>query len=235
MDSVYNWIMLNGMILLNVIMGFIETVCDKVDVALKAIKDSSVSDILIFRNRNESPWLVKENALPVLKGSHLHYSMTDKKFYEFVSSTDLLKMDDIIMAELVDSSGKGVCDMSEFFHAVKWASSSPPSVYELVLTNLLINRMCLSKEYLSKCVLNVTTLENPSLTIKMNNPLARDNFISWNVFSPLEPSRPITLSVPVFVTAPVAIREEASASLAPADASSADASSADASLSPLGT
>lgn len=230
MDSVYNWVMLNGMILLNVIIGFIETVCDKVDVAVKAIKDSSVSDILLFRNRNDSPWLVKENALPVSKGSHLSYSMTDKKFYEINGSTDLLKMDDIIMAEVVDASGKGVCDMSEFLHAVKWASSSPPSVYELVLTNLLINRMCLSKEYLSKCVLNVTTLENPSLTIKLSNPLVRDNFISWNVFSPLEFSPPIRLNIPVFVTAPAAVADAASAAVA--NAASAAVTDADADASP---
>lgn len=171
------------MILLNVIMGFIEMVCDKVDVAVKAIQDSSVADILIFRDRNQSPWLVKENALPVLKGVHLHYSVTDKKFYEIVGNSDLLKMDDIIMAELVDASGEGVCDMSEFLHSVKWSSSSPPSVYELVLVNLLMNKMCFTKDYLSKCVLNVTTLENPSLTINLNNPLVKDNFLSWNSFS----------------------------------------------------
>ena len=188
MDSLYNWVILNGMILLNVIIGFIESICDTVDIAVKAIKDSSVSDILIFRDRNESPWLVKENALPVLKGVHLHYSMNDKKFYSLVnSSSDLLKMDDIIMAELVDASGVGVCDMSDFLHSVKWpsASASAPSVYEFVLVNLLINRICVSKEYLATCVLNVTTLENPSLTIKLSNPLVKDDFVSWRFFEPL--------------------------------------------------
>jgi len=224
------------MILLNLIMGFIETVCDKVDIAVKAINNSSVSDILVFRDRNETPWMVKENALPVSKGCHLRYSMTDKKFYE-VGGRELLKMDNIIMAELVDASGVGVCDMSEFLHSVKWESFSPPSVYELVLVNLLINGICLSKKFLSECFLNVTTLENPSLTIKLKNPLVRDDFVSWNVFVPLEPVR---LNVPVFVTAPAAIREEAVASatasptLADASASAsilADASLADASLS----
>lgn len=187
MDSLYNWLVLNGMILLNVVMGFIEMICDKVDVALKAIKDSSVPDVLIFRNRNECPWLSKENALPVLKGAHLCYSVNDKKFYELnAADSGVVKMNDVIMAELVDASGVGICDMSELFHSVKWSSSLRPSVYELVLVNLFTNNICLSKEYLSNCILNVITLENPSLSFKMSNPLVKDDFVSWSVFSSSE-------------------------------------------------
>ena len=199
MDSLYNWIVLNGIVLFNVIMGFIEAACDTVDVAVKAINDSKVSDVLIFRNRNESPWSVKGNALPVLKGSHLSYSVNNKKFYdlnsdEYAASTalidsgvDLLKMDNIILAELVDKSGNSVCDMSDFLHSVKWPSNSAPSVYELVLVNTLLHKVCLSKEYLSKCILHVTTLDNPFLSIKLSNPLMKDDFISWNVFAPVYP------------------------------------------------
>ena len=185
MDSLYNWLVLNGMILLNVVMGFIEMICDKVDVALKAIKDSSVPDVLIFRNRNECPWLSKENALPVLKGGHLCYSLNDKKFYELnAADSGVVKMNDVIMAELVDDSGVGVCELSELFHSVKWSASSlKPSVYELVLVNLFNNNICLSKDYLAKCVLNVITLENPSLSVKMSNPLVKDDFVSWSVFT----------------------------------------------------
>ena len=187
MDSLYNWLMLNGMVLLNVIIGFIELVCDKVGVAVKAIKDSNVPDLLLFRNRNESPWLVKENALPVLKDDHLCYSVKDKRFYEVIGDhelSDVLKMDDIIMAELVDVSGLGICDMSEFLHSVKWtsASASAPSVYEFVLVNTFLSKMCLSEEYLSNCILNVTTLQIPLVSIQLSNPLAKDDFLSWSVF-----------------------------------------------------
>jgi len=198
MDSLYNWIVLNGMILLNVVMGFIEMVCDKVDVAVKAIKDSSVPDVLIFRDRNEFPWLSKENALPVLKGGHLCYSLNDKKFYELnAADSGITKMNDVIMAELVDASGLGICDMSELFHSVKWSSASKPSVYELVLVNLFTNNMCLSKEYLANCVLNVITLENPSLSFKMSNPLVKDDFVSWSVFSEEAPVTDECLEAPV--------------------------------------
>jgi len=96
-----------------------------------------------------------------------------------------------------------VCDMSELLHSVKWYSTSPPSVYELVLVNLLTNNICLTKGYLSKCVLNVTTLENPSLSIKLNNPLVRDDFLSWNVFVSSVPALPLRLDVPVVVSAEV--------------------------------
>ena len=212
MDSLYNWVVLNGMILLNMIIGFIEKVCDKVYIAVKAINDSSASDILVFRNRNETPWMVKENALPVSKGCNLRYSMNDKKFYEVAGNLDLLKMDDIIMAELVDAAGVGICDMSEFLHSVKWGHFCGPSVYELVLVNLLMNRLSLSKEFLSKCVLNVTTLENPSLSIKMSNPLVRDDFISWNVFVPAVPALPLRLDVPASGASPAFAEADATAS-----------------------
>jgi hypothetical protein len=33
--------------------------------------------------------------------------------------------------------------------------------------------------------LNVTTLENPSLTINLSNPLVKDDFVSWRFFEPL--------------------------------------------------
>jgi hypothetical protein len=168
-------------------MEFVELVCNKVDVAVKAIQDSNVSDVLIFRNRNESPLLYKGNALPVLKGSHLVYSVGDTKFYESAhahASSEILKMDDIIMAELVDASGVGVCEMSEFLHSVRWTSA--PSVYEFVLVNTLLSKICLSKEYLSTCSLNVTTLENPSLSIKLGDPLVKDDFVSWNLFSKVD-------------------------------------------------
>ena len=200
MDSLYNWVVLNGMILLNVIMGFIEMICDKVDVGLKAITDSSIPDVLIFRNRNESPWLSKENALPVLKGGHLCYSLNNKKFYELNSDgSDIVKMDDIIMADLVDASGVSICEMSEFFHSVKWSASSSlkPSLYEFVLVNLFNNNMCLSKDFLSKCVLNVITLENPSLSINLRNPLVKDDFVSWNLFSDVTPLEPEPLEASV--------------------------------------
>jgi hypothetical protein len=195
MDSLYNWVILNGIVLLNVIMGFIEAVCDKVDVAVKAIRDSSVSDILIFIDRNEFPWLFKENALPVLKGSNLLYSMNDKKFYlNTYRPESFIKMDDIIMAELVDASGGGVCDMSELLHSVKWSSVFSPTVYELVLVNLLVNKICISTEFLSTCVLNVTTLENPFLEIKMSNPLVKNNFTSWTAFTVFNAAEPSVAS-----------------------------------------
>jgi hypothetical protein len=190
-------------------MEFIETVCNKVDVAVKAIKDSDVSDILVFRNRNESPLLYKENALPVLKGSHLCYSVDDAEFYESSESeSEFLKMDDIILAELVDASGLGVCDMSHFLHSVKWESNSPPSVYELVLVNTLLSKICLSKQFLATCVLNVTTLENPLVCVKLNNPSVRDDFLSWNVFLP--PSSPRGAPAPE-TSAPVAVASLSSA------------------------
>jgi hypothetical protein len=176
--------MLNGMILFNVVVKFVETVYDKATVAVKAIKDSYASDILIFRNRNESPWPSKESPLPVLKGSHLFYSVNAKKFYYVEDESEVSKMDDIIVAQLVDKSGLDVCDMSEFFHLVKWPSYGPPSIYELVLVQTLLSGLCLSKEFLSTCVLNVTTLEY-SFSVKLNNPLVKDDFISWSVFAPL--------------------------------------------------
>jgi hypothetical protein len=94
-------------------------------------------------------------------------------------SVEVNKMDDIILAELVDSSGVGVCDMSELFHSVSW--NFAPSLYELVIVNTLMNKIVVSEEYLNGCVLNVTTLTHPSLSIKMSSSVVKEPFSSWDV------------------------------------------------------
>lgn len=186
LSSVYNWLLLNGMVLLNTVIRLVDIVLDKSYVALKAVADSNIPNILVFRNRNESPWLLKESDRPVLKGPHLCYCINDSKFYELAAFTDvsgeISRMDDIILAELVDSSGLGVCDMSHLFHSVSW--SLAPSLYELVLINTLMNKIVISEEYLNGCVLNVTTLTHPSLSIKMSSTLVKEPFSSWDVLDP---------------------------------------------------
>jgi hypothetical protein len=171
------------MVLLNTVIRLVDIVLDKSLIAFKAVADSNIPNILVFRNRNESPWLLKESDRPVLKGPHLCYCINDKKFYELAAFTNMSvevnKMDDIILAELVDSSGVGVCDMSELFHSVSW--NFAPSLYELVITNTLMNKIVVSEEYLNGCVLNVTTLTHPSLSLKMSSPVVKEPFSSWDV------------------------------------------------------
>jgi hypothetical protein len=176
---------LNGAILLNVVLCFIENVCDKADIAIKAIKDSSIPDTLIFRKRNESPWLVKENAGHVIKGVRLCYSVTHNNFFDFSeTSMEDNKMEDIILAEVVDESGNSVCDMSRFFHSMKWTFA--PSIYECVIVNMLLSKIVLSDKYLESCSLNVMTLTNPSLTIQLSSSFAKEPFVSWDNACPVD-------------------------------------------------
>jgi hypothetical protein len=184
-NSLYRWVLLNGAILLNVVLCFIENVCDKADIAIKAIKDSSIPDTLIFRKRNESPWLVKENAGHVIKGVRLCYSVTHNNFFDFSeTSMEDNKMEDIILAEVVDESGNSVCDMSRFFHSMKWTFA--PSIYECVIVNMLLSKIVLSDKYLESCSLNVMTLTNPSLTFQLSSSFAKEPFVSWENACPVD-------------------------------------------------
>lgn len=176
--SLYRWIIVNSVIVLNVVLSFIEKVCDKADIAIKAINDSSIPDTLIFRKRNESPWLVKENAGHVIKDVRLCYSVTHNNFFDFTGiPMEENKMEDIIVAELLDASGQSICDMSSFFHSMKW--SFAPSMYECVIVNTLLNKIVVSDKYLEECSLNIMTLTNPSLKIELSSKFAKEPFVSW--------------------------------------------------------
>ena len=185
MNSLYNWVLLNGVILMNVVISFIETVCDKVDIVMKALADSNTPSVLIFRNRNEVPVFVKDS-LHVLKGVRLSYSIDDKKFYGVDETTgsgqgpEVHTMGDVVLAELVAANGTGVCNMSHFFHSVRWTVA--PSLREFVLVNMLQEKIIASDVYLNECVLNVVTLSNPSLNIKLSSATVNEPFVSWSQY-----------------------------------------------------
>jgi hypothetical protein len=184
LSSLYNWLLINSVILLNTVFNLIERVCDTADIAVKAVKDSNIPDSLVFRNRNECPWRLKENSGYVLKGVSLCYSVNERKFYDLPGTVSPVKrMDDIILADLIDISGNSICDMSEFLHSLRWTDSASPSLYELVLVNTLLNKIVASHEYLQGCTLKVMTLTtNPSLKIKLSSEKVKEPFTSWDDF-----------------------------------------------------
>lgn len=195
MESVYKWVLTNTLILFNVLVKVIEEGTVFSMNAVKAVKNSYIPDIYIFRERNSVPWVVKKGSVYMCVGCALEYSLSDKMFYPESTSQEAgaaARMDDIVMAELVDLSGAGICDMSEFFHAVRWSGGDcSPSLYEMVLVNLLTNNKIVSDEVLSKYVLNVITIDNPSLTVQLSSEAAKKPFLGWNVCHPVAPAAPV--------------------------------------------
>ena len=198
MDSTYKWLLTNTLVLFNVLMKIADQVGVFTGNAVKAIQNSYIPDMYIFRERNSIPWVVKKGSVYTSIGCALEYSVNEKMFYAVSSSESApAKMDDIVMAELVDSSGSGVCDMSEFFHSVRWSCASSasseeaPSLYEMVLMNLLANNKIVCDKVLSSYVLNVITIDNPSLTLPLSSEAAKKPFLGWNCCHPTSPSPPL--------------------------------------------
>jgi hypothetical protein len=95
--------------------------------------------------------------------------------------TDARKsFDDLVTAEIVDSTGKVLLDCTEFFHNIRWTDA--PSIYELILIFLLSKDIILKDEVFLEHSLRVMTLENPDLSIKLTNPKAKEVFSTWSAF-----------------------------------------------------
>lgn len=189
MNSTYTWLLTQCLVVFNLLVKATEQISAVSVRALKAVQNSYIPDIYIFRERNSVPWVVKKGSVYRSIGCALEYSVLNTMFYphEGEEQAATSKMDDIVMAELVDLSGVGICDMSEFFHAVRWSASAEeaPSLYEMVLVNLLADNKIISDEVLSAYVLNVITIDNPSLSVPLSSDAAKKPFLGWNCCHPV--------------------------------------------------
>jgi hypothetical protein len=137
---------------------------------VNAILNSQTPDVWIFPQRNGFPWIRKD------AGDYFCYYPDILKF-----GTDARKsFDDLVTAEIVDSTGKLLLDCTEFFHNIRWTDA--PSIYELILIFLLSKDIILKDEVFLEHSLRVMTLENPDLSIKLKNPKAKEVFSTWSAF-----------------------------------------------------
>ena len=137
---------------------------------VNAIVNSQTPDVWIFPQRNGFPWIRKD------AGDYFCYYPDILKF-----GADARKsFDDLVTAEIVDSTGKLLLDCTEFFHNIRWTDA--PSIYELILIFLLSKDIILKDEVFLEHSLRVMTLENPDLSIKLKNPKAKEVFSTWSAF-----------------------------------------------------
>ena len=144
--------------------------------AIVAAINSGKPDTWVFLIRNSLPWIVKE---PV---AFTHsFCPTKHSFYKTGLVVDAAtRLDDLVIAEVVDVAGILILDISETLHSISW--SSAPSLYEMVIISFLSKGILLNEEILKTYSLSITTLDYPSLIIPLTHPLIKADFTGWEAF-----------------------------------------------------
>ena len=158
------------------ITNFFEKVMGFVLKSWSAVSQAQIPDVWVFTHRNATPLTRKEAITNTLS----FYPETLKFFKD---TTQKKSMDDLVTAEVLDSSGVLVTDVTEFFHTVRW-SELAPSVYELVLIFFLLRDILLSQSLLNTYVLRVMTIDAETLDIPLNDARASNDFSGWSVWTP---------------------------------------------------
>jgi hypothetical protein len=144
--------------------------------AIVAAINSGKPDTWVFLIRNSLPWVVKE---PV---AFTHsFCPTKHSFYKAGLVTDAAsRLDDLVIAEVVDISGILILDISETLHRISW--SSAPSLYEMVIISFLSKGILMNEDIMKTYSLSITTLDYPSLIIPLTHPLIKADFTGWEAF-----------------------------------------------------
>ena len=137
---------------------------------VNSILDSQIPDVWIFPQRSTFPWIRKD------AGEYFCYYPDNLKF----GINARHRFDDLVTAEIIDSNGRLILDCTEFFHNIRWAD--PPTIYEVVLIFFLSKDLIMKEEVFLENSLKVMTLENPDLSIKLNNPKVKEVFSTWAAF-----------------------------------------------------
>lgn len=160
--------------LFNIVTDIVSDVYTCLKKATVAVINSAKPDNWVFLIRNAIPWVIKE---PLNRHS---YSPSKNMFYNS-SSLELTKLDDLVIAEVLDASGLIVLDISETLHKISW--NSVPSLYEMVLVSFLSKDILIDEKIINTYVLNVTTLDYPDLKIQLTHPAIKEDFAGWDVYN----------------------------------------------------
>jgi len=158
----------------NMVTDIVNDVYTCVKKATVAVINSQKPDNWVFLIRNAVPWVVKE---PLNTHS---YSPSNNIFYNS-SGLEYSKLDDLVIAEVVDASGLIVLDISEILHKISW--NSVPTLYEMVLVSFLSKGILINEEIMNTYMLSVTTLDHPNLSISLIHPAVKDAFAGWDVYN----------------------------------------------------
>jgi hypothetical protein len=189
--------------------------------SVRAIINSQIPDVWAFTQRNSVPWILKEGVPP--QDTLMVYSPDSVKIsmLPLTSVVHKKRMDDVITAQILDSTGGLVLfDVTEFFHKLRWNTSTDenPSLYEMVLIYFLERGILVSDYTLSKYRLSVSTLDTPNITIPLVGYQVKKSFENWSAFafrsSSAEEEREV---LPVSPPVPAPASASAPASTAEAD------------------
>jgi len=139
-----------------------------------AVINSVKPDTWAFLIRNSLPWVVKEPAF-----TH-SFCPTTYSFYKPGVIDTEYRLDDLVIAEVVDASGILVLDISETLHRISW--SSAPSLYEMIIVSFLTKGILINDENIKNYSLSVTTLDYPNLNIPLTHSRMKNNFTGWEAF-----------------------------------------------------
>jgi hypothetical protein len=162
--------------LLNTATDIVYDIYTSVTKAAIAAINSAKPDTWVFLIRNSLPWLVKETVTTVHS-----YSPSTGLFYISNDTNASKKLDDLVIAEVLDASGRLVLDISETLHNISWTST--PSLYEMVLVSFLSKDILIKEEHMNTYVLNVTTLDYPDLKICLLHPAVKEEFAGWAMYA----------------------------------------------------
>jgi len=164
-----------GLITLNWATNTVETGVNIAQTSFRAAISAHVIDIWLFRERNTTPWPVKEGwDVNTNFGITMSWYPKAKEFL-ILSDSERIKRNhaftNVVMAELVCTDKNLRYDMSSFFHDIRWhsAETDAPSIYEVVTVYCLTNNLPFSPKLLSVFNLEVMTTDAETIIVPVMN------------------------------------------------------------------
>jgi hypothetical protein len=165
MNNIYIW----GLVLWHWVTEVAWITLDLGRKTVKGVLDAHTEEYWIFQVRNTIPLIVKEGTEEGY-GDGIRWS-TREKCFTGSSSGEITykKFDDLIELQLYTEDGEKTTDLSYFAHTVKWNVETPPTLLELVIVWHIEEGRAFQIEDLKKKMLKVFTIENPDLTLRLEN------------------------------------------------------------------
>jgi hypothetical protein len=191
-DELAQWLWLSSvrysLITWNWASSTVETGVNIAQTSLRGAMSANVNDIWLFRERNTTPWPMKEGWNDTVDTNFGITMSWYPKAQEFIilSDSERIKRNaftNVVMAELVCTDKNLRYDMSSFFHDIRWhsAESDAPSLYEVVTVYCLTNKLPFSPQLLSSFNLEVMTTDADNLIVPV---MSMKPFNSWADYLP---------------------------------------------------
>lgn len=156
---------------------------------VRGVRDAHTPESWYFRARNECPWPMKENQIPITFSTEAMWTPRLHRMYfrENYQSGDINtthSFSDLVTAELYNSDKSLVYDMSSFFHTFSWRSvRAAPSLYEIILLYCLSHNLMFRKSQLEEFTLEVMTADGETIKQRMDSTRALTFFNDWDNYN----------------------------------------------------